>query len=109
MLHLLTEFLFYGMIISNRIKEQKKRVHLFEYLMEIQNTAWHHHTLLKAVILEVGVEERLADEALLAVRTLIGPLTRVVALVDDQGGPLREGLAANLAGVRPLAGVNPLV
>lgn len=55
------------------------------------------------------LEQGVGHESLAAVRTLVGPLSRVIPQVQDQRRPLRETAAALRTHVRLVARVRPLV
>lgn len=57
----------------------------------------------------MSVEDSSRDKALTAFRANVRSFARVIPLVNDQSGPLREGLAALVARVLPLSGVGDIV
>lgn len=57
----------------------------------------------------MSVKDSSCDEALATPRTNVRPFARVISLVNNQSGPLREGLAALVARVLPFSGVGDIV
>lgn len=66
-------------------------------------------TILSAAGLHMSIEDGSRDEAFTASGANVRPFARVITLVHDQCGPLREGFAALVARVLPFAGVGDVV